>query len=91
MTEQSINSLCVDRYIWDVQRFLMKRFGVEVSERDVSPLQWYIQTGRAPSAFLKKLISAKPYMIARILHEGGSIQETVDRVKEYLGFDPCDY
>ena len=79
--------LKVDEYIWRVERYLMYRYGVDTAQRDTEPLRWYIRTGRASAMFLRLLTDAKPYMIGRLLHQGGSIDETVKRVRMYIGID----
>lgn len=53
------------------------RFGTE----PVYPLRWYIASGRASSPFIRKLLSIRPDVIARILISGGSDQEIVSRIK----------
>lgn len=76
----------LDDFMWQVELYLMKRYGVDEAKRTMYPLIWYIHTGRASTQFLKALISSKPYMIGRMLHQEGSIDETVNRIKAYLGF-----
>lgn len=75
-----------DFYLMDLNSYLMKKYGVLEAERDISPLAWYINTGRAPTEFLKALYKAKIFMIARKLHAGGSYQDAINRIKKYLGF-----
>lgn len=50
----------------------------------VEPLAWYIQTGRAPMPFMRKLIEIRPFLIARRLAKGGSTNEAVERIKEFV-------
>ena len=81
-----MNHQKTDSYIWAVKLYLMKRYGCDQAEKDVYPLAWYVNTGRASNSFLHNLSDAKPYMIARKLHLGGSIQEAIDRVIQYIGY-----
>lgn len=73
-----------DEYIYKVESYLMKKYGVDTADRELYPLAWYIRTGRASTLFLRKLYEKKPYMIGRILHAGGSVDEIVDRIVKYV-------
>ena len=68
--------LHIERYLW--------RYGVDQASRDLAPLRWYIDTGRASNDFIKACAMAKPFMIGRKLHQGGSYQEVVQRIRGYL-------
>lgn len=70
--------------LWAIQRYLMGKYGVTISEIETAPLNHYVYSGRASAYFLRHLLSAKPYMIARQLHEGGSDDEVIRRIKNYL-------
>ena len=70
-----VNKNSIDNCIWKIQRVLMTKYGCTAADREIAPLIWYINTGRASTPFLKKLIDAKPFMIARKLHMGGSDAE----------------
>lgn len=72
--------------LWNIKKVLMDKYGVAVADREIAPLLWYINTGRAPVSFLKLLIAAKPYLVAHRLHAGGSDDEIIARVKTCIGF-----
>ena len=82
----AINAVSIETGLWAIQRYLMERHGVYQAAQDVAPLSWYINTGRAPIEFIRMVLNAKPYMVARKLHEGGSYDEAIQRVKDYIGF-----
>ena len=82
MTNLSYTS--IDSVLWSVQFHLMRKYGCDTAARDVAPLRWYINTGRASVSFLKALVNAKPFMVARKLHQGGSDDAMIKRVSEYL-------
>ena len=82
-----ISDTMIETTLWHIQRAIMNRYGFAQSERDISPLKWYINTGRASLDFLNKLIEAKPFMIGRKLHEGGSYEEAINRVCKYIGYE----
>ena len=81
-----VNKNSIDNCLWNIQKILMKKYGCTAADREIAPLIWYINTGRASTPFLKKLINAKPFMIARKLHMDGSDVEIINRVKAYIGF-----
>lgn len=80
----SISPITVDNALWQIERCLMLKYGTLQAEKDVDPLRWYYTTGRASTAFLHALVNAKPYMVARRLHQGGSHDEAVARIRAYL-------
>lgn len=67
-------------YVWDVREYLYKKYGPTQGERDLDPLIWYINTGRASTLRLHELFSIKPYVVGRRLHQGGSYDEVITRV-----------
>lgn len=74
-------------YLNAVYSYMIKKYGIDVTEREMYPLSWYISTGRASSIFLNSLYKAKPFMIGRLLHNNGnagSHDEAVRRVVEYV-------
>ena len=76
-----ISRTLIESYMWDVERYTREKLGVTESDRVVSPLWWYIDTGRASADFLGRLVQVKPYVIGRLLMKGGSDAEVIDRVK----------
>ena len=74
----------IDNFLWEVEKVLMNRYGVDAAQRDMSTLYWY--TGRACVEFLHLLVKAKPFMVARRLHNGGSDEEIIKRIKALIGF-----
>ena len=82
-----ISNTLVNGYMWKIQKYLMQKYGATEAERDISPLQWYINTGRASADFLLKLVNTKSYLIAKILHNGGSDSEIIKRIKNYIKYE----
>lgn len=76
-----ISRTLIESYMWDVERYTRSKLSVDDSDRVVSPLWWYIDTGRASADFLGRLVQVKPYVIGRLLMKGGSDAEVIDRVK----------
>ena len=82
-----VSSNKIDNYLFEVEKILMNRYGVDAAQRDMSPLIWYINTGRACLEFLHLLLVARPFMVARRLHKGGSDEEIIKRIKALIGFE----
>ncbi len=87
MAEISVNRTSIETCLWHIERHLTNKYGVTEAGVDMAPLRWYIYTGRASTEFIRELMKAKPFMVARKLHMGGSYQEAVDRVKKYIGWE----
>ena len=81
-----VNKTSIDCCLWAIERDLIKKHGTAQAQRDMQPLRWYVNTGRASLDFLRLLMTAKPFMVARKLHEGGCDTDVVDRVKRYIGY-----
>ena len=77
----------IDDTIWSIQKEIMKRHGVDAAYRETAPIEWYIITGRASAEFLRLLKSARPLLIARDCHKGGSYEEVINRVCKRLGYE----
>jgi len=71
----------IDNQLWNVQKYMMNRIGCDAAYRAMSPLNWYVGTGRASVPFLRWLTEAKPFVIARLLMKGGSDEEIINRLK----------
>lgn len=82
-----IDRVSVETGLWHIQRCLIEKYGTEQAACDMAPLQWYVSTGRASCDFLRALLSAKPFMVGRKLHLGGSYDEALARVKKYIGWE----
>lgn len=82
-----VTSTSIETCLWSIQRENGQRNGFSAAEREMYPLAWYINTGRASVDFLRKLIAARPVLIARDLHKGGSVDEVIDRVCRRIGYE----
>ena len=81
-----VSQTMIDNTLWWIEKSLHKQYGVTGAERIMAPLLWYVNTGRASLDFLGKLIQKKPYLIGRVLAKGGSYDEAIQRVKNYIGY-----
>lgn len=84
-----ISNTLIDNFLYAIYSYLSGQYGWRVAEQDMYPLKWYINSGRATTAFLGKMVSKKPYMIGRKLHQGGSYEDAVNRVCSYIGYKRC--
>lgn len=82
----AINATSIETGLWAIRRYGMFHYGVDQSEQDIAPLSWYIGTGRASVDFIRAVLTAKPFMIARKLHMGGTYDEVIQRIKDYIGY-----
>ena len=81
-----ISSDAIGRYLWAVKSPLTQYYGVCRGTMKMYPLEYYINSGRASADFLRKLLSADPKIISKILSYGGSDAEVMDRIKREIGF-----
>jgi len=78
-------------YLWDVRMALYKRcWSSNKADALLSPLTWYIGTGRASMDFIRALVAVRPYYIACVLMKGGSDTAAVERVKARVGYADSD-
>ena len=82
----SISKTAIETGLWAIERYLIQHYGTAQAVRDMAPLNWYIGTGRASCDYLRSLLEAKPYVIARALHNGGSYDEALARIKAKIRF-----
>ena len=75
----------IDNKLFDIKLEVAKHEGIHWADRDMSPLYWYVNTGRASAEFLHKLFSVKPYLIARDILKGGTDEEIIDRICKRIG------
>ena len=85
-----LSPLMIETGLWHIERYLGQKFGFRNAERDMEPLKWFIYTGRASCDFIHAVLNAKPYMIGRKLHQGGSYDETIQRIKDYIGWEEAE-
>ena len=79
-----MNSNLIDTYLWGVRRYVRNKLGIDAGDRAMYPLMWYINTGRASTDFLKRLLNTKEFVIGRILIGGGNYDEVIRKIKSKL-------
>ncbi len=86
---KSVNKTTIDETLCDITKRLQTRATVDEADRCVSPLHWYINSGRAPTDFLRLLVNAggrQRESIAERLAKPGSYEAAVNSVCQCLGF-----
>ncbi len=73
-----------ERILMYYQTKLMKEHGTTKGDSLLYPLRWYINTGRASTQFIHRLADARAKDVVAILTQGGSTEEVIARLKEYL-------
>lgn len=79
-----VNKTSIDTGLWNIERYLMAKYGVDTAARDMAPLRWYVDTGRASTDTIRRVLMAKPFMVGRLLHKGGSYDDAIQRVISYV-------
>lgn len=74
----------IEDCIWNVKMYLARKYGITIAEIDISPLEWYISTGRASTDFIRKMLNEKAFRIGRILHKSGSYEDAINNLKIYF-------
>lgn len=80
----------IDAMLYAIERYIMDRHGVDAVRRAMYPLEWYINTGRASALFLRKLASAKPFVVGRVLVKGGADDEIIRKLCAKIGYSRAD-
>ena len=73
--------------LYDIERYLMRKYGVDSAYRMIAPLSWYCNTARASIGFLNALVEAKTFVVGRILARDNGMENyeiTIDRIKEKI-------
>lgn len=86
-TYKTLSSTLIETGLWHIHRYLLQKYGTYRAQEDMDPLYWYIGTGRASTDFIWAVLTAKPFMVARKLHQGGSYDDVIRRVKKYIGYE----
>ena len=78
--EYKFSSTGIENYIADLKLYISKKEDSQIADRMISPLVYYINTGRASTIFIKNLLNMKFYSIYTVLRK----QETDDKIIQLL-------
>lgn len=70
-----------------IRLWLQMRHGTRQGDVYMSPIEWWINTGRASTPFLKAFCKADYHSIGRILEKGGADQEVVKKLLRLFHLD----
>lgn len=76
------SSTGIDNYLHDLKMYIAKREGdYNTASRMLSPLLWYVNTGRANTDFLKALMKCPYFSIYTVLRQQDSIENTIKGIQ----------
>lgn len=82
--EYTFSSNGINNYIEDLKLYIAKKEDYSKAERMIVPIVYYINTGRACSDFIKRMLGTKFYSIYVVLKREKSIDETINMLKTKL-------
>lgn len=86
MTKYTFSESGIRFYLEDVFWSAWRMCGSECKARSTTnAISWYINTGRAPTPFIREMLKHRPSTIARRCLVGGSDDEIIARVKKLVG------
>lgn len=90
-SDDMISKTAIEDYTYSVWKYIAGRESTLMADKLISPLTWYIDTGRASADFLRKLMEVKYFVIARVLMKAGiaSDNSVIAAVKQKIGY-PVD-
>lgn len=80
-TTYSLSSTGITAYIYAVEASLWKTHTTKEASALLSPLTYWVGTGRIPTSTLKGLLALRPSDIANALSLGGSVEECISRMR----------
>lgn len=89
MKAVSLNN--IEETIYSIKSKLCRKYTIVEAERYMSPLVYYISTGRASTEFLKNLINLterqKTTITNRLVKNYGNDKKVIDSICEYIGYE----
>lgn len=80
--EYRLSSNGIENYIADLKLYISKKEDGKTAERMISPLIYYINTGRASTDFIKNLLNMKFYSIYTVLRKQKSDNDIIQLLKK---------
>ena len=88
---KNISLSAIDDTIYYIKSKLCKKYTIADSERYMSPLVYYISTGRASTDFLRILINLterqKSTIANKLVKNYGNDQAAIDSICQYIGYE----
>ena len=87
---KTVSANNIDNAIYDVKSKMYKKYSVDESERFISPLIYYINTGRASTEFLRILVNLterqKSTIANKLIKNYGNTENAINSICKYVGF-----
>lgn len=88
---KAVSSNTIEEMIYCIKSKLYKKYTIAESERYISPLVYYISTGRASTDFLRLLINLterqKSTIANRLVKSYGNDKAVIDSICQYIGYE----
>lgn len=88
---KNISSNAIDDTIYCIKSKLCKKYTIAESERYISPLVYYINTGRASTEFLRMFVNLserqKNTIANRLVKNYGNDKLAIDSICKYIGYE----
>lgn len=88
---KTVSANIIDDMLYGIKSKMYKKHTIAESERYISPLVYYINTGRASTDFLKILINLserqKSTIANRLIKNYGNDKEAIDSICKYIGYE----
>lgn len=88
---KSISLTTIDDTIYSIKSKLCKKCTIADSERYMTPLLYYISTGRASTEFLKALVNLterqKSTIANKLVKNYGNDKAAIDSICQYIGYE----
>lgn len=88
---KTVSSNTIEEMIYCIKSKLYKKYTIAESENYISPLVYYISTGRASTDFLKILINLterqKRTVANRLVKNYGNDKAAIDSICQYIGYE----
>lgn len=88
---KAVSSNNIEEMIYSIKSKLYKKYTILESERYISPLVYYISTGRASTDFLRIFVNLserqKSTIANRLVKNYGNDKEAIDSFFQYIGYE----
>lgn len=87
---KTVSANNIDNAIYEIKSKMYKKYSVDESERFISPLIYYVNTGRASTDFLRILVNLterqKSTIANKLIKNHGNTENAINSICKYVGF-----
>lgn len=88
---KTVSTNTIDDMIYSIKSKMCRNHTIAESEKYISPLVYYISTGRASTEFLRILINLterqKSTIANRLVKNYGNDKEAIESICQYIGYE----